>query len=221
MTKSSHATNRDLVASLKRQVTRTGESTPAVRGADWRLATVTAVGAGTVTADGILVRCLETYTMPAVGDVIVVSQSSSGNWIALGRTSSGDSDWTTPTLGTGYVQGNTTTTGNLNGPLRYRKVNWFGTWFMEWDGAANRSNGAQVANVLSAALPASHRPAARASLVIARNATSITGVAASTSVVHSLKVDFEMDGTVALVSATAGDVETNWFSFRGIRYPLS
>lgn len=88
MTQSGHSTNRALGAALKRQAQRAGEQTPAVRGADWRLATVTAVnGDGTVEIDGIAdfdVRCLASYTTPAEDDVIVISQSSSGNWIALG-----------------------------------------------------------------------------------------------------------------------------------------
>lgn len=118
MTKSSHAGNRDLAGALKRQAKRTGEQTPSVRGSDWRLATVTAVGAGTVTADGMTVRCLETYSMPLVGDVIVISQSSNGNWIAHGRTSAAAppamvaypptwtvSTGTTPTLGNGTLAG--------------------------------------------------------------------------------------------------------------------
>jgi hypothetical protein len=221
VTKSGHATQRDLVAAIQRKTIRTGSATPTVRGGDWRLATVTAVGAGTVTADGIVARCMEWYSAPAIGDVVRIDQSSSGNWVAMGRLASeGGAPWTTPTLGTGYTQGNITSSGNNNGPIRYRRINVQGTWFMEWDGGANRANGAQVTNILSAALAATFRPAARASFVIARNSTSITGVANSTSVVHSLKVDFEMDGTVSLVSATAGDVETNWISLRGIRYPL-
>lgn len=222
MTKSSHATDRDLAAALKRKTIRTGVATPSVRGSDWRLATVTAIGVGTVTADGIVARCMEWYSAPAIGDVVRLDQSSSGNWVAMGRLASeGGTPWTTPALGTGYTQGNTTSSGNNNGPIRYRRINVQGTWFMEWDGGANRANGAQVTNILSSALATTFRPAARASFVIARNTTSITGVANSTSVVHSLKVDFEMDGTVSLVSATAGDVETNWISLRGIRYPLS
>lgn len=221
MTKSSHAANRELVASLKRQAARTGESTPAVRGADWRTATVTAVGAGTVTADGILARCMEWYSAPAVGDVVRIDQSSSGNWVAMGRlAATGGTVWTTPTLGTGYTQGNTTTTGNLNGAIRYRKINIQGTWFMEWDGGADRANGAQTANLLSTALATTFRPVRKASMVIARNATAITGVAASSSVFHSLKIDFNQDGTLTLIGATAGDVETNWLSLKGIRYPL-
>lgn len=221
MTSSAHSTQRDLVGALKSQTVRTGASTPSVRGADWRLATVTAVGTGTVTADGIVARCMEWYSAPAVGDVVRLDQSSSGNWVAMGRlAATGGTGWTTPTLGTGYTQGNTTSTGNNNGAVRYRKINIQGTWFMEWDGGADRANGAQTANLLSAALATTFRPVRKASMVIARNATAITGVAASSSVFHSLKVDFNQDGTVTLIGATAGDVETNWLSLKGCRYPL-
>lgn len=132
--------------------------------------------------------------------------------------------WTTPTLGTGYTQGDTTTNGNMNGAIRYRKYNDRGTDYLEWDGAANRSNGAQVANILSAALAAGFRPAARASFTIARNATNIDGVSNTTSLIHSCKIDFNQDGTIALVSATAGSpnsTEVNWFSLKGVRYPLA
>jgi hypothetical protein len=78
--------NRDLAAALKDQAKRAGEESPSVRGSDWRLATVTAVNAGgTVAAGGIsTIRRLKSYTTPAVGDVIVISQSGNGNWIALG-----------------------------------------------------------------------------------------------------------------------------------------
>ncbi|CAM5681115.1 MULTISPECIES: hypothetical protein [Streptomyces] len=126
--------------------------------------------------------------------------------------------WTTPTLGTGYTQGNTTDSGNLNGPIRYRKYNDRGTDYMEWDGGANRANGAQVANILSAALPPLLRPTGRASFTIARNATSASG---ELMAINNCKIDFHQDGTVALVSATAGPTEVNWFSLRGIRYPLA
>ncbi|MCM8548880.1 hypothetical protein [Streptomyces sp. STCH 565 A] len=114
---------RELAAGLRRQAARTGSTTPSVRGADWRLATVSAVGGdGTVTADGIAVRRLETYLNPAVGDVIVLTQSSSGNWLALGRTATdAGTAWTsyTPTWTA------STTNPNLgNGTLvgRYHKV---------------------------------------------------------------------------------------------------
>jgi hypothetical protein len=86
VTKSGHGVHRDLAWALKQQAKRAGEQAPSVRGSDWRLATVTAVnGDGTVDADGIEdIRRLTSYTAPAVGQVIVISQSSSGNWIALG-----------------------------------------------------------------------------------------------------------------------------------------
>lgn len=116
--KSGHSSARDLAAALQRQAARTGERTPAVRGADWRLAVVTAVGTdGTVTADGILCRRMQSYTMPLVGDVIRIDQSSAGNWLALGRTDSGTTmPWqpytvawtaatTNPTIGNGVMTG--------------------------------------------------------------------------------------------------------------------
>ncbi|MEL7994319.1 hypothetical protein AAG656_28870 [Streptomyces albidoflavus] len=83
------STSQDLAAALQRQAVRKVAAAPAARGADWRMATVTAVDpAGTVTADGIVCRRLETYTAPAVGDLIIISQSGAGSWIALGRTAS-------------------------------------------------------------------------------------------------------------------------------------
>jgi hypothetical protein len=84
--RSNLSVNRELKAALKRSAQRAGEQTPAVRGSDWRLATVTAVpGDGLIEVDGDMeVRHLATYAAPAVDDVIVISQSSSGNWIALG-----------------------------------------------------------------------------------------------------------------------------------------
>ncbi|MER7153754.1 hypothetical protein [Streptomyces lydicus] len=126
--------------------------------------------------------------------------------------------WTTPTLGTGYTQGDLTTNGNLNGPIRYRRITVQGTDYVEWDGGANRTTGAQTTNILSAALASTFRPAGRASFTIARNATSAAG---EVSAISSCKVDFNQDGTVSLVAATAGPTEVNWFSLRGIRYALA
>ncbi|MFD9150597.1 hypothetical protein [Streptomyces diastaticus] len=78
---------QDLAAALQRQAVRKVAAAPAARGADWRMATVTAVHSdGTVTADGIVCRRLETYSAPAVGDLIIISQSGAGSWITLGRT---------------------------------------------------------------------------------------------------------------------------------------
>lgn len=86
MTKSAHASTRDLAWALRQSAKRTGEQAPSVRGGDWRLATVTAVnGDGTVDVDGIDdVRRMASYTAPAVGQVIRIDQNSSGNWLAMG-----------------------------------------------------------------------------------------------------------------------------------------
>jgi hypothetical protein len=91
MTSSTHAVHRDLAWALKQQALRAGEGSPAVRGADWRTAAVTGVnGDGTIAVDGIpAVRCLDTYVHPTVGDIVLITQSSSGNWAAWGRTSTG------------------------------------------------------------------------------------------------------------------------------------
>lgn len=88
--KSTLAIHRDLKSALQQQARRTGEQAATVRGSDWRLATVTAVGTtGTVTADGMTIRCAESYLLPTVGDVIVVDQNSAGNLITRGRLATG------------------------------------------------------------------------------------------------------------------------------------
>lgn len=86
MTKSPHATTRDLASAVAQRAKRAGEQAPSVRGSDWRLATVTTVNTdGTVVVDGALkVRRMASYASPTVGQVIRIDQSSSGNWVALG-----------------------------------------------------------------------------------------------------------------------------------------
>lgn len=99
------AVHRDLAYALKQQATRAGESSQSVRGSDWRTATVTLVNTdGTVTVAGIpAVRCLDTYQGPAVGDLIVISQSSIGNWLAHGRLAGATRTWTTLPLSSGWA----------------------------------------------------------------------------------------------------------------------
>jgi hypothetical protein len=95
--------NRDLAAAIARRAQRVGEEAPSVRGSDWRLATVTAANSdGTVDADGIEgIRCMESYVLPAVDDVIRIDQSSNGNWVAVGRLAA-SSGWTNLTLAAGF-----------------------------------------------------------------------------------------------------------------------
>lgn len=82
------AAHADLADAIQQQAVQAGATSPAVRGADWRLAVVATVGTdGTVTTtDGIIARRMATYLTPSAGDTVVVSISSSGNWLAHGRT---------------------------------------------------------------------------------------------------------------------------------------
>lgn len=92
--------------------------TPAVRGADWQVGTVTAVNTGgTVDVGDIRARILDSYLNPAVGDQAVLTQNSMRNWVAVGRTASSTaSGWvaytpswmastTNPTIGNGSILG--------------------------------------------------------------------------------------------------------------------
>ncbi|MDX5563774.1 hypothetical protein PYK79_10965 [Streptomyces sp. ID05-04B] len=101
MTRSAQGVHRDLAAAVGRKAVRDGQSTPTVRGSDWKLATVTAVnGDGTVDADGIEdIRRQATYGAPLVGDLIRITQSSTGNWMAVcpAVPAAGDA-WLAPSL---------------------------------------------------------------------------------------------------------------------------
>jgi hypothetical protein len=80
-----------LAAAIREQAKAAGSETPSVRGSDWRLAVVSTVGSdGTITtSDGIVARRMETYVSPANSDLIVITQSGAGNWLAWGRGSTG------------------------------------------------------------------------------------------------------------------------------------
>lgn len=219
--KSGHGTHRDLAWALRQQAKRTGERTPSVRGADWRLATVTTIGTdGTVTADGIPARRMEGYQTPAVGDVVVLSQSSSGNWRAEGRLSTGaDTGWVKPTLATGFGHD-----GNTNGDVRYRAVLIAGTLFMQWRGGVNityASNAIQNSgDILATPLPAALRPPSTRSMTVACSAAGSSSL--------SLKVDGRPDGQLRIIGTTTStsDTYTNpiirpgWVSLNGLQYPL-
>jgi hypothetical protein len=101
VTQSAQGIHRDLAAAVERKTVRTGQSTPAVRGSDWHTATVTAVNAdGTVDADGITsIRRQATYEGPLIGDLIRITRSSTGNWMAVGRqTPTAGDAWVAPAL---------------------------------------------------------------------------------------------------------------------------
>lgn len=221
MTKSGHSIHRDLKWALQQQAKRTGEQSPSVRGSDWRLATVTAVNAdGTVTADGLTYRRMETYQTPTVGDVIAVTQSSNGNLLAWGRTSNGtDTAWVKPTLATGFTHD-----GNTNGDVMYRLAIIAGTRYMQWRGGLGityASNAIQNAgDCLAAALPAALRPPSTRSLTAA--------CSAATSSSLSLKIDGRPDGQLRVIGTTTSTSDTYatpiirppWVSLNGLQYTI-
>lgn len=106
---------------VRQQAISAGKDTPSIRGGDWRSSTVSTVGTdGTVTtSDGIVARRRESYELPAVGDLIVLSKLSSGEWLADGRLApvAGDG-WQTPTLTAPWVN---YTPGGFQ-VARYRRV---------------------------------------------------------------------------------------------------
>lgn len=199
--KSGHATNRELAASLKRQAARTGAATPAVRGADWRLATVTALGAGTVTADGIPVRCMESYSLPAVGDVIEVSQSSSGNWITHGRLAGYQSTWTALTLAAGYINPGH---GHTAGWMREGRRIWL-------RGRIGRTGGATIPNNTTiATIPAAILPADGLDVgwAVARDATTYPA---------TIRVDITTVGILRTFETASLPI---WIALDGISYTI-
>ncbi|MFB7647121.1 hypothetical protein ACFC0S_16715 [Streptomyces sp. NPDC056084] len=87
MSSSRQAVASALTDALFQQAQAAGMATPAVHGADWRLAVVATVNTdGTVvTTDGITVRRSDMYVTPTVGDTIAITISGAGNWLTNGR----------------------------------------------------------------------------------------------------------------------------------------
>ncbi|GAA2802865.1 hypothetical protein [Streptomyces showdoensis] len=94
----------DLADALHAEVIRTGAEAPAVRGATWQTAVVTAVAAdGTLTAAGISgIRRLERFTDPVIGDTIIINQAASGAWIATDRLATSVGEWTALSFASGF-----------------------------------------------------------------------------------------------------------------------
>jgi hypothetical protein len=197
--KSSHAGHRDLAWALQQQARRAGERAPSVRGSDWRLATVTAVnGDGTIDADGIEdIRCIETYSLPAVGDVVILDQNSMGNWLCRGRAAT-TSGWTNLPLAAGFQNPGHGYTASY---LREGRRIWM-------RGRIGPTSGTIADGATLATLPAAIRPSASVAWAVARDATVVPA-------------------TVRLEINTAGVLRTyqssnlpSWVALDGISYTI-
>jgi hypothetical protein len=93
-----------LADALQQQAVDAGADAPAVRGANWQMAVVSAVASdGTLTAGGIPgIRRVARFIDPVVGDTIVITQSATGNWLALDRLATSIGEWTVLPLASGF-----------------------------------------------------------------------------------------------------------------------
>lgn len=208
--KSAHATTKDLAWAVAQRAKRAGEQAPTVRGSDWRLATVTAVGTdGTVTADGLIYRRMDGYQAPAVGDVIVVSQSSNGNLIAHGRLAGATAPngaWTTIPLASGF-----TSTHTVFGAAQYRIVTAYGGTRVELRGSVDATSSVTTQTNFSTALPAVARPTVTRTWIGRRNYSVDTkGVAV---------MEIQTTGVMS-VFGSASPSQTDWFALDGCHYDL-
>ncbi|MGA4875809.1 hypothetical protein [Streptomyces lydicamycinicus] len=195
------AIHADLADALRRQATQAGADSPTVRGSDWRQAIVATVNTdGTVvTSDGIIARRMATYVTPTVGETIVVSISSSGNWLAHGRIApvSTAGTWQTLTLSGGW-----TTFGSPYWTPSYR-INGDGT--VSLSGLAKApASAAQPQTICT--LPAGIVPASKS-----RFATEVANA------VHGV-LDVNATGTLQIqdYSGNAG-----WAALDGVQYRLT
>ncbi len=200
---------RDLREALRAQARKAGEQTPSVRGSDWRLATVTAVNTdGTVDADGIpAIRCMEAYTLPAVGDLIAIDQNSSGNWLARGRlaTATGTA-WTALTPAAGFTAGQ----GSLD-VAQFRIITPAGGWRrVELRGALTSTTNLTAPTVCTT-FPAAARPANPRTWAVARNYSADTK--------GTVRVELAASGTLTVYASATTSI-TTWLCLDGCYYDL-
>ncbi|WHM30172.1 hypothetical protein OH540_09070 [Streptomyces sp. BPPL-273] len=194
------AVHRDLAAALKQQATRAGESAPAVRGSDWRLATVTLVNTdGTVAASGIpAIRCMPTYDLPTVGDVIVIDQNSSGNWITWGRMATATQTWTTLTLAAGFQNPGH---GYTAAYLREGRRIWL-------RGRIGPTSGTIADGATLLTLPAALQPGVSMSWAVTRDSSVYPAV---------LRLEIAVNGTMRIFQASN---LPSWVSLDSISYTI-
>ncbi|WP_432053758.1 hypothetical protein [Streptomyces sp. bgisy022] len=200
MTRSSHATTRDMAAALKRQAVRAGTSTPAVRGSDWAGAVVTVVHTdGTVDAGDLeRVRCMDTYSQPAVGDLIYVTRSSSGNWLAWGRPATAGQTWTVLPVAAGFQNpGHGWTASYLREGAR--------VWLR---GRIGATTGTIADGATIATLPAGIRPGVAVSWAVTRDASATPA---------TIRLEITAAGVLRTFQSTALPA---WVGLDGITYTI-
>lgn len=201
-----------IAAAVEGVVERKGSSNPAVRGADWRTGLVTAVNvtAGTVDVGDVRARRLESYQSPTVDDLIVITQSGAGNWVAVGRTSSGtDTAWANiGSFGTNWSSAQT----NGGGVAQRRVITVAGTPYLELSGEINYSGSLGTGSVTAFTLPAGFRPAVRRGFVGSKTTSGGN--------VGKYRADINVDGTFVLFDHSAAATSNPWFFLDGCRVRL-
>lgn len=180
---------------------RKAAADPNVRGANFRYAVVTAVNTnGTVSVGDIRARRHVTYTVPAVGDQVVIMQSGNRNWICLGRLATNGGNWTTIPLASGYI---TAGGGVTPAYLIEGKRVWL-------RGRAGPTSGTITNGATIATIPAAARPAGGALFGWASPRNQISSGASLTRV--------EIDGSNGLVRIYEQASLPSWMSFDGVTY---
>lgn len=192
----------DLADAITGAARHQGEATSRVRGADWQVAVVTAVDTttGTVDCGTIRARRLDCYSQPAVGDRIVLTNSGSGNWVAVGRTSTDAGTWTTLTLASGFEWA-----GHGFTPSYLTEGPW-----VTWRGRIKASSGTIPNNTTIATIPSAVRPAGGNTLGWAspRNSNVFPAV---------VRVEITTSGVLRTYEI---DNPPTWISLDGVRYPI-
>jgi hypothetical protein len=155
------------------------------------------------------VRRMDTYQAPTVGDVIVISQSSSGNWITFGRTASAADPvgaWTAIPLASGF-----TSTHTVFGPAQYRIVTAYGSTRVELRGSVDCASSVTTQTNFSTELPTAARPTVTRTWVGRRN------YSVDTKGIIPMEIS---TGGVMNVFGSASPSQTDWFALDGCHYYL-
>jgi hypothetical protein len=179
--------HRDLAWALNSRPSGPASSRRPCAAPTGRLAVITAVNSdGTLAASGIpSIRRLSRFTDPVVGDTIVISQNSLGNWVALGKLATSANEWTPLPLASGF-----TAVSGYFAPA-YRAV---GGREVQLRGSANKST-TLVSGDVWAVLPAGVRPTADLDIVMGMtHGTNGTNFGACRGIIRAATGNIEYRG---------------------------